>query len=342
MMMMLLLVIVLSILLNVVVCTEFTDLYFKGFDHIDTDVGLSAGVNLNLNSTSSCSYQATCTVSGVEGVCVSVSAGCCSGTLTSNLCPGSSDIKCCTKAKCSTPKGSGTCLKTSACTGTSVPGYCTGPSDLQCCVSNSPLPSTGHYGIDISAAMSASTASCLSSTISFIIPRGYQSTGKVDPNVCNNLKTGYNAGIKTRDVYIFPAPKSGNAAGQINSLVSYLNANCKSYWSGRIWLDIEGSTYWLGSSSANQNFYKQLKDACTSSGAKCGIYSSYYQWESIFGSTSFCYGQDLPLWYAHYDSVPNFSDYTSFGCWNSPYMKQYQGDVTKCSFDVDMNYSPYL
>lgn len=74
---------------------------------------------------------------GIEGVCVSVSAGCCSGTLTSGLCPGSSDIRCCTNNKCSTPQGSGVCKQKSACSGTSVSGYCSGPSDLQCCVSGS-------------------------------------------------------------------------------------------------------------------------------------------------------------------------------------------------------------
>ena len=39
-------------------------------------------------------------------------------------------------------------------------------------------------------------------------------------------------------------------------LVSYLNTNCKSQWSGRVWLDIEGSQYWLGSTSSNQAWYK--------------------------------------------------------------------------------------
>ena len=92
--------------------------------------------NSSAVDTTACSYSATCTVSGIEGVCVSVSAGCCTGTTTSNLCPGSSDIKCCTNNKCSTPSGSGTCKQTSACSGTSIPGYCTGPSDLQCCVEN--------------------------------------------------------------------------------------------------------------------------------------------------------------------------------------------------------------
>lgn len=90
------------------------------------------------NSTlASCSYKATCSVSGITGVCVSISAGCCSGAVTSNLCPGDSDIRCCTNNPCSTPSGSGHCMQTSHCSsdgGKSVAGYCTGPSDLQCCV----------------------------------------------------------------------------------------------------------------------------------------------------------------------------------------------------------------
>lgn len=71
---------------------------------------------------------------------MSIGSGCCSGTATSGLCPGSSDIQCCTNNACSTPQGSGTCKQTSACSGTSVAGYCTGPSEVQCCVDGTPGP----------------------------------------------------------------------------------------------------------------------------------------------------------------------------------------------------------
>ncbi len=67
--------------------------------------------------TKMCSYSATCTVNGIEGACVSISGGCCSGDVASGLCPGSNDIKCCTNNPCSTPYGSGTCVQTSACSG---------------------------------------------------------------------------------------------------------------------------------------------------------------------------------------------------------------------------------
>ena len=113
----------------------------------------------------------------------------------------------------------------------------------------------------------------------FPIYSGYRSSGSVDPNVCTNLKAAYTAGFKTRDVYIFPCENpfdpylsiivflmelcllpgptcSKSAATQMSELVTYLNSNCKSQWSGRVWLDIEGSQYWLGSTSSNQAWYK--------------------------------------------------------------------------------------
>ena len=48
----------------------------------------------------------------------------------------------------------------------------------------------------------------------------------------------------------------------------------------------------------------------------------------------------VPLWYAHYDKDPSFNDWKSFAGWTQPYMKQYNGDVTLCSTDVDTNWRP--
>lgn len=171
----------------------------------DSYGGLHAG---NTNGEI-CPYQGTCAVDYVEGVCVSVSSGCCTGKLTSGLCPGSSDIKCCTSNGCSTPNGAGTCLQTSLCTGTSYPGYCTGPGDLQCCVGGTPpvppTPTTAEYGVDVSTDMSAESASCLAAAgNTYVIPRGYCSDGTIDHRVCSTLTTAYNAGVKTRDTYLFP------------------------------------------------------------------------------------------------------------------------------------------
>ncbi len=44
--------------------------------------------------------------------------------------------------------------------------------------------------------------------------------------------------------------------------------------------------------------------------------------------------------YAHYDNDPSFDDFSGFGGWSSPSMKQYQGDQTVCGIDLDENFSP--
>jgi GH25 family lysozyme M1 (1,4-beta-N-acetylmuramidase) len=198
--------------------------------------------------------------------------------------------------------------------------------------------SGGSMGVDISQPLSSSTASCFASNgVSYVVPRAYKSSGSVDTNSCGSLTQAKNAGINNRGVYMFPSPQSSkSAATQINELTNYLNS-CSAF-TGMIWLDIEGSQYWLGSSSANQAWYQSLASACQSSGYSCGVYTSASQWSAIFGSSSFSHGGSMPLWYAHYDNNPSFSDFSSFGGWSSPSVKQYQGDTTLCGFGVDMDY----
>lgn len=196
------------------------------------------------------------------------------------------------------------------------------------------------YGVDISQLMSVSIGTCLKNAgYNTIIVRGYCSYGAVDSNVCSSLQNAQSAGIANRDVYMFPCPTcSTSAASQVSALVSYLTNNCNSAWSKKIWLDIEGSQYWYSSTTTNRSWYQALKDACVShSGVSCGIYSSYYQWESIFGSTSYAYGSNLPLWYAHYDNSKVWTDFVSFGGWTTPAVKQYTGDATVCGMGVDLD-----
>ena len=208
------------------------------------------------------------------------------------------------------------------------------------------LESTGGYqGFDISTLLSSSAASCLlSSGYSFGVVRAYRSSASVDTNACSSLKQM--GGFKKADVYLFPAPTSSKSAStQMGEMVSYLNANCQSSWSGRVWLDIEGTQYWLGSSSKNQQWYSSLVESCASHNVACGIYSSSYQWSSIFGSTSYKNPvAGMPLWYAHYENTPNpsFSDFSAFGGWSTPTYKQYKGTTTVCGMGIDENYGPAI
>jgi hypothetical protein len=123
-----------------------------------------------------------------------------------------------------------------------VLGYCTGPTDMQCCVTGD-VPTTSTLGYDICDSMSSTTAACFKSAgYSFAVPRGYRSTGAVDTAVCTSIKNAATAGAAVRDTYMFPCPTcSKSAATQMSELVTHLKSNCASTWSGRVWLDIEGS-----------------------------------------------------------------------------------------------------
>jgi GH25 family lysozyme M1 (1,4-beta-N-acetylmuramidase) len=195
------------------------------------------------------------------------------------------------------------------------------------------VPSLATLGVDISQLVSTSAYSCLSSNdYSFAIPRGYQSSGNVDPNVVSNIKNAKAGGIEYVDVYLFPCVPCGNPAGQASALVNAIRG--QNY--GQIWIDVE--TYaWSSSLSANQNFITAMVNQLKSLGQHVGIYTNYYNWQSIVGlGWTGC--ASLPLWYAHYDNNPSFSDFQSFGGWNTPNMKQYAGDVTKCGVGVDLNF----
>jgi len=184
---------------------------------------------------------------------------------------------------------------------------------------------------------------------SFGIFRAWHSTGSFDSTACPNIVAAHNNGFTYTDVYMFPCPKcSASAQSQMSNMISGLkSAGCtptsgqqgKSNF-GKVWLDIEGTQYW-GSQSANRDFFNGLLTACKSLGVDCAVYSSASQWNPIFGS-SFTGGSSVPLWYAHYDGSPSFSDFTSFGGWKTPYMKQYNGDKTECGFDVDFNWTPNI
>jgi len=203
-------------------------------------------------------------------------------------------------------------------------------------------------GFDLSTPLTEANAQCMvGAGYSFMVVRAFKSSGSVDTNACDTLINAQLGNISQRDVYLFPCPTcSSDASSQINSLVGYLQSNstCNAAWSGRIWLDIEGDQYWTGDYNNNKAWYQSLATACSSSGYKCGVYASKSQWGAIFGDYAYdpVEDTDFPLWYAHYDSNPSFSDYPSysFSGWGEPYAKQYQGTTTVCNTGIDMNYSP--
>ncbi len=58
------------------------------------------------------------------------------------------------------------------------------------------------------------------------------------------------------------------------------------------------------------------------------------------GFGSWTGGSSFPVWYAHYPTAKSFSDFSPFGGWTTPFMKQYNGDQPLCGADVDLDWVP--
>ena len=200
------------------------------------------------------------------------------------------------------------------------------------------VPSLALLGVDISQHFATSTYTCFkNNNYHYVIIRGYCSYGGVDANVVSNLNNARSAGLTT-DIYMFPCRgKSANA--QVDQMVSAISGNLY----GTVWVDVETNPSsgcgWGSDHAANCNYLTEIVNRIKSHGKSVGIYSSQYMWSSIMGSQKACAGLSAyPLWYAHYDKNPSFSDFVGFGGWTKPHMKQYEGDVTMCSAGVDKNY----
>jgi len=191
------------------------------------------------------------------------------------------------------------------------------------------LAQAGEKGVDVSSSVNWS---CLKSQgIDFGIIRGYESSGNVDSSAKANVAAAKSAGIDNVDLYFFPCVSCGNPANQAAEFISAFKGVVK-----RVWLDIE-IYQWSSNQSSNQQFILELVSALGKS-FTVGIYTNLNNWSSIVGqSWSSC--SSLPLWYAHYDNTADFDDFQAFGGWTDPYMKQYEGDATLCSDDVDMNWT---
>ncbi|GAA1912820.1 hypothetical protein GCM10009837_41840 [Streptomyces durmitorensis] len=176
-------------------------------------------------------------------------------------------------------------------------------------------------GVSVSTLVSAASFAAMQSQgVDFVIARGYQSAGRVDPNAASTVANAWAAGMSRVDVYQFPCFSCGNAAGQANTLVTYLKDKNVKY--GKVWLDVEGpGTYWGNSTSANAAFLADWFQAMKEKGVDVGIYTSESQWVPIVGS--YTDGSEFPLWYANYDGTQSFDDFTPFGGWTKPSMKAY-------------------
>jgi len=189
-------------------------------------------------------------------------------------------------------------------------------------------------GVDVSIPTSVSDFQCMKGKgITYAIVRCFRSNGQPDPDCQSTVNNANSAGMSRVDIYMFPCPKcSATGAQQVQATVNNIKAGTYT----ALWFDIEGPQYW-GSTSSNVAFFSSMANEASSLGLTTGVYTSASQWQPIMGSSTV--GSSQPLWYAHYDGKPSFSDFTPFNGWTTPTMKQYAGDVTVCGIDLDSDYA---
>eukprot|EP01013_Petalomonas_cantuscygni_P015230 TRINITY_DN3129_c0_g1_i1.p1 TRINITY_DN3129_c0_g1~~TRINITY_DN3129_c0_g1_i1.p1 ORF type:complete len:234 (-),score=18.79 TRINITY_DN3129_c0_g1_i1:353-1054(-) len=210
---------------------------------------------------------------------------------------------------------------------------------------DSDVGAAGVFGIDMSDDISRTVTPelwrCLRTkgNYKFAIIEGWRGGNQMNSGLATAVARAWEAGFEHVDVYAFMCPNCRNSPSSVRTLVDYLKSHNVKY--GMIWLDIEQCSGCWNSAAHNVEWIKSLLAVYRELGVRVGIYSSVYEWQQTMGSDASFSG--YPLWYAHYDADPSFSDSWAyhFGGWTKPAMKQFADHAdNSCGVSVDRNWYP--
>ncbi|KAF2068699.1 hypothetical protein CYY_009978 [Polysphondylium violaceum] len=196
------------------------------------------------------------------------------------------------------------------------------------------------HGVDIDAGMSgkisSSQMSCLAGQNQKLIIQIYSGGYGLNSNFASAYKAAKSAGFSQVDAYAFLCNQchGNDPSASINQIAQYISSNGITL--GNLWIDVEQCNGCWGSLSSNAQFVTACVNNAKSAGLPVGVYTSSGEWPQTVGNLNSL--SSFPLWYAHYDNNPSFSDFTSFGGWSSGVMKQYQGNTQQCGVSVDLDY----
>lgn len=90
-----------------------------------------------------------------------------------------------------------------------------------------------NLGLDLAGSFSAANFQCIKNAgYSYVILRGYRSTGSLDPTATQSLTNAKSAGLVT-DMYMFPC-RGKSASTQVDEMINGINGNLY----GTIWIDV--------------------------------------------------------------------------------------------------------
>lgn len=226
----------------------------------------------------------------------------------------------------------------------------------------------GKNGIDISVATDDNTFKCLINehNISYAIVRAFRSTGVIDSEAPNTIKSASNNGLSDLSAYIFPCIAQSNYSvehdiqcptfkEQIDEVLMLLNneniyfenqrnlnVNGKNeIYLNKLWIDIEDevpSKYYANNTQINIAFMQAMVSYMEFLNIPIGIYTTKTYWSNIMNNTE-GYGQ-YPLWYPRYDDINDMSFFEPFADFEKVDIKQTAGDAPFCEISqVDSDYS---
>lgn len=139
---------------------------------------------------------------------------------------------------------------------------------------------------------------------------------------------------------MFPC-RGKSASAQVDELIEKIPADLYE----TVWVDVEtnpsSGCSWGTDYAANCDYLVEVLNRLNYYKKKVGIYTVTVFWDRILGGRLACpKAASVMLWYARYDNLPQFTDYTQISAWITPAMKQYSGDVTVCGVDTDKNFRP--
>uniref|UniRef100_A0A0N5BT77 Glycoside hydrolase n=1 Tax=Strongyloides papillosus TaxID=174720 RepID=A0A0N5BT77_STREA len=187
------------------------------------------------------------------------------------------------------------------------------------------------YAIDVKGSFSVSQFRCIKlSNYSAIFTQIYSpiNGGSVDIYGSKNVVFANQVGLGT-EAYINPSPQSIK-----RSYIQFDEAYNQLISAGikvrTIWLKVTKPLLWKQNSSYNVDFIKGMITRARSRGVTLGIFTNWYDWDQITGSTTTFQQYNLPLWYwdvygfgSGAESPANFDDFRSFGSFSYIKAKEY-------------------
>ncbi|KAI6196447.1 hypothetical protein M3Y94_01111100 [Aphelenchoides besseyi] len=199
------------------------------------------------------------------------------------------------------------------------------------------------YGIDAVASVSQTTFQCLSRqgySLAFLRIYSPANGGQVDSTGVNNIYAASAAKL-LYEVFVTPSPTSSKS-GSTQFTEAYNYATSQGLSLNRMWLQVTSPINWYQTQSYNTQFIQSFINTANSYGIQVGVYTSWYDWQQITGSTVAVSPPYLWYWNANglgasAESVRDASDFYSFGPFRSPNVKQFGLSETICSTYVNVN-----